>query len=118
MRKGGRGGIRSPHHPLPHEKPHPESSRLKGDPTAAREVEDVAAAAGDALARLVADDELAVDDHLHLVVRVLVHQRRARLQPVQAARDGRRAVRARLRVRQPRRARREDVAEVCVFVGY
>ena len=58
------------------------------------------------LARLIADVELALNDDLHLVVRVRVHQRSTLLETVEAAADGLVGVGA-----------GEDVAEEGVVVG-
>ncbi len=56
----------------------------EGDLGALGEVEDVAGDGVHLLPGLVLDVELALDDDLHLVVRVRVHERRALFQPVEA----------------------------------
>lgn len=59
----------------------------EGNLGALREVEDIAGLGGDLLTGLVRDLEFALQDNLHLVVRVLVDQRGTLLETVETARD-------------------------------
>lgn len=59
----------------------------EGNLGALREVEDIAGLGDDLLTGLVRDLEFALQDNLHLVVRVLVDQRGTLLETVETARD-------------------------------
>jgi len=106
------------HHPLPHEKPHPKTLRLKRNLTPLREIKHIAFPPRDFLPRLITNDKLAIDNDLHLMVRILIHQRRAFLKAVQAAGYWLCGVGAGLSVWKCGRAGGENVAKEGVFVGY
>lgn len=70
----------------------------------------------DLLSSLIANLKLAIDNDLHLVVSVLVDERSSLLQSVEAGRDGRGVIWARLLVGQGGGTAAGDITEVGVLV--
>ena len=75
--------------PLTTEESQTPIDRLESDVGSLGEEKHVPLARLDRLTGLIRDFEIAVDDDLHLVVRVLVNQRLARIETVEAGTDGR-----------------------------
>ena len=79
---------RSPLFPLPRIKRQPIIIRLKRNRRPLRKIKHIPRRSMHLFARLIRNDKRALDNNLHLVIRVRIHERRALLQAVETCRDG------------------------------